>query len=248
MDFPDILILVSIPIVVIAVLLWYIRKQAREFHRRLTEIISPQVQRNDVIASAHAAALLSARFPQAYMPVSNFTMNPVNLQALLARIETVRPSLIVEVGCGESTLVIASAARSWGGRVMSFEEDNQWLELCRHHVKAAELSAVVDLNQLNAPQDISQIVRDYAGPGGLCDFLIIDGPYDPSLRGAREEVALAFREVLAPNATIYLDDTRRLLEQNLLDRLSAEFREARVEDRYSSTGFAFVSLRSGESA
>jgi hypothetical protein len=223
-------------------LLWYVRRQVRELNRRISRVIELLPTGSNLIASAHASSLLTERFPQAYMPVSDFTMNPVNLQALVARVEASHPHLIVEIGSGLSTVLLGGVVGGWGGRVVSFDQDPQWLALCQRHIAAAGVGDHVSLHGLYGSVDAVAIARQAAGPGQGIDFLVVDGPYDPDHVGAREREAMRFKELLAPHATVYLDDTNRPMERRLIERLRSLFPQASVEVRESSTGFALIDL------
>jgi predicted O-methyltransferase YrrM len=218
---------------------WYIRKQVRVFHLRISTTIARTSDQQNIIASGQAAALLSSRFSGAYMPVSDFTINPVNMQALLARVESEQPRLIVELGGGYSTLVLAHAVAAWGGRIVSFDQDENWQQLCLQHLELAGVSEQVLLEQLRPDTD-PRSVLDRVDPGCMIDFLIIDGPYDPEKVGLRQREAARFLPHLSDTGTIYLDDAKRPLEQSLLRWLEREHGK-RVEERVSSSGFAFAS-------
>ncbi|GKS59181.1 hypothetical protein YTPLAS18_27080 [Nitrospira sp.] len=134
-----------------------------------------------------------------------------------------RPRIVLEFGCGSSTVALAWALRKcWGSTpapmVFSIEQSAEFLLQTEQQLEAAGLSSVVRL--LHAPltdQTIDRMqTRCYAlGSdilprflGGRCpEWVVIDGP--AADHGGRVGTLPLVGEHLAPGARVYLDDALR---------------------------------------
>jgi predicted O-methyltransferase YrrM len=196
----------------------------------------------EVAASNHAAVLLAHRFPQVYMPVSSYSMNPCNIMVVLDLMEELRPLRVVELGCGISTLYAAAWLREYGGgRLISFDHDEAWACRCRRHLGRAGLDDLVDLYAVELGRRTAsgtpwyelgaydQDLRDI-------DLLIIDGPPAGEHPMARLPALAYFRDRLSANAAVFLDDGGREGERQIVKRWTAECPDLRVAFRYTLTG------------
>lgn len=149
--------------------------------------------------------------------------------ALLAReVALSRPQVIVELGSGVSTLLLARMFKEMGGgKVYSLDHDAGWAEYTRRHLTA---SGVADYAKVfDAPLSRQRFGADeyewYTVPEavqqlGSIDFLIVDGP-PAALNPAgmpRYPAFPAFIRQLSPQAVVYVDDAKRPQEQAMIER------------------------------
>lgn len=141
--------------------------------------------------------------------------------AILAREVIVRrPSTIVELGSGVSTLILAQIlARRGEGHIFSVDHDRIWADETRANLEALDVAEVATV--IHAPlTDIRMNDRHYSWYGldratldriGEIDCLVVDGPpRTASQNGMSRYPALAVLEPqLSAEAFIFVDDTSR---------------------------------------
>ncbi len=125
-------------------------------------------------------------------------------------IERLRPAVVVELGCGASSLVIAKALSMFGGgRLVSYDQHQEFVTATAHWLASQGVSADLRHVPLGPPPGdwpgLWYQLSDLPADIGL---LVIDGPpwaLHPLVRGAAE----ALFPRLAGGATILLDDAAR---------------------------------------
>lgn len=147
------------------------------------------------------------------------------LVSLAREIRTNRPGLVVELGSGVSTLVMANELRRLGrGRLVAVEHDAGYARKSREMIESAGLAdrAEVRIVPLARP--------DAAERGGLwydrnllddldqVDLLFVDGPPGNLAPGIRGGALEHFWPRLAPQGRIVLDDADRPDERAFIDR------------------------------
>ena len=180
--------------------------------------------RKDILAMQALAPLA-----RAYLPWSQAAMRPSGLLAVLNDIVINRRTRIVECGGGISTFYIGRLLRERGGHLYSIEHDDAWAALLEQQLAAEGLAAQVTV--VHAPlakpslswngspwyaQDRLAAIKT-AGP---IDLLIVDGPpaYSAALRYARYPALPYFKDALAADYTVVLDDINRRGEQEIAAR------------------------------
>jgi len=202
-----------------------------------------------VSAELHALDVLSRRFPHILMPVTTFSMKPTNLLALLTVIEEVRPQLVVEFGCGVSTMLAAATVRELGsGRLCSFENDVKWARRCSDYLRRDGLDSVATV--LHVPlvhrhslgQDVHWYdVEPYLADLHPVDLLVVDGPYGAGDGNwARLPAVDVFHSHLSANAVIFLDDGIRRNERRIVDRWVKCFPDLHARYCHGVTGYWLV--------
>lgn len=156
--------------------------------------------------------------------------SPDFLLELARHARSARPQVVVECSSGASTVVLARCMQLQGaGQVYSLEHDAAYAaqtraELARHGL--ADWAQVIAA-PLRAHPLQGETWPWYATgrlPAGLpIDMLVIDGPPQASGRQARYPAGPLLFPLLAPGATVYLDDAARSDEQAILRRWRGEF-------------------------
>jgi predicted O-methyltransferase YrrM len=137
-----------------------------------------------------------------------------------------RPKLIVELGCGSSSVLFAAAVRANGvGRVISIENDREHLRRTAQYLHQTELSDWVEL--IEAP-----LVEQNFGGRSLqwydlaalrgrlsekIDLLFIDGPPGKLQPLSRYPALPALYAHLSPQALVLVDDGRREDETRMVE-------------------------------
>ena len=143
--------------------------------------------------------------------------------AVLAREVVVRrPKVVVELGCGASTILVGRLLQQLGaGRVYALQHERSSAVETRRQIEAAGLAAVAEV--LDAPLAGRQVddrqYRWYSIPEAVSgldsiDLLIVDGPpqrIDPT--GLPRYPALPFfAHRLSDGAVVFVDDAKRPAE------------------------------------
>jgi predicted O-methyltransferase YrrM len=132
------------------------------------------------------------------------------LTHIVDAIERLRPAVVVELGCGASSLVIAKALSMFGGgRLVSYDQHQEFVAATAHWLTSQGVAAELRHAPLGLPPG------DWPGlwyqlsdlPTDIC-LLVIDGPpwaLHPLVRGAAESLFPR----LAAGAMVLLDDAAR---------------------------------------
>lgn len=158
------------------------------------------------------------------------------LGELLRAVSTRRPRLVVELGSGVSTLVIAAALRAnAAGRLISIEADRDYAAKTREQLQQHGLSdwAEIRLAALvpmefeggNRPWYDCTVLADL----NHTDLLLIDGPPTALRADIRYPALPFFWERLSPGAIVLLDDAARAGERTIASSWQRRFPQARYE-------------------
>jgi predicted O-methyltransferase YrrM len=178
-------------------------------------------------------------------------MRPSAVSTVVSEIAIRRRCHIVECGAGVSTLYIARLLRERGGHLWSIEHDPKWADLVSEWLVEEQLThqASVIVAELSpshsgygAPWYAEEVLT--AALGSLrVDLLIVDGPpaTAPYARTARYPAVPYFKDRLASDWTIILDDVHRRGEYEIAQRWA---RELSVPFEYRSLeGIGIASAR-----
>ncbi|HUS15988.1 MAG TPA: class I SAM-dependent methyltransferase [Chloroflexia bacterium] len=182
--------------------------------------------RKDILAM-QVLAPLSSR----YLPWAQAAMRPSAIAALLNEIVINRRRRVVECGGGVSTFYIGRLLSRQGGHLYTIEHDEDWARLLAAELTAEGLAGVVTVICAPlAPTSVGWPGRStpwYAEDQLTClqraggiDLLIVDGPpaYSADLRYARYPAVPFFKDALAADYAVVLDDINRRGEQEILER------------------------------
>jgi Methyltransferase domain len=149
---------------------------------------------------------------------------------------TRRPKVIVECSSGVSTVVLAACLRKLGtGHIWSLEHDQKFanqtlIDLERHRLTEFVTLVVAPLvpQRLGGSDypwyDISTLPRIEP-----IELLVIDGPPKNTGRHARYPALPLLSPLLGSPATIFLDDSGRADEREILSRWMQEFPALQIE-------------------
>lgn len=164
-------------------------------------------------------------------PLRNWAASPDVLLSLHTYIMETCPKVIVELGSGASTLVIADALDQNGmGNLISIEHSDYYAKQTLAMLEDERLGNWVDLRvgelepwggeHLN-PEGAEKPSRWY--PGSLfkgvknVDLLWVDGPPGVTCLFSRYPALPALFDKLTPNAEVWMDDTKRKDEIDICD-------------------------------
>lgn len=170
-----------------------------------------------------------APLAKTYLPWSRAAMRPSGIVAVLNEIVINRRAHIVECGGGISTFYIAQLLKERGGCLHTVEDDERWAETLERTLYAQGVSdqaRVVYAPLAASPHSLEgnpwydeEKLRAVTS-GGNIDMLLIDGPtaFTRQTRYARYPAVPFFKDQLASDYTIILDDINRRGEQEIVEK------------------------------
>ena len=181
----------------------------------------------DKLAETQGLVQLGNLAPPFPLPFGGKYALTADAAAVLGRqVLQLRPRVVVELGSGVSTVLVARLLQSiGGGRVVSLEHDAAWAAETRNHIRAAGLEDFASV--IEAPlsrqmldgkayqwYDVANVPNDL----GPVDLVIVDGPpqrIDPG--GLPRYPALPMLlPRLSERAELFVDDFKRSPEQEMV--------------------------------
>lgn len=158
--------------------------------------------------------LLLLKFSAPIPPMRNWAASPDLLLTITDLVRTHKPGLVVELGSGVSTLILAKAGAK---KVISIDDSEEFAGKTRellktHGIRGVEIRVAalqshfsgVDWYDTSKLQDLKKI-----------DLLIIDGPPGSKNPAARSPAHAEFINRISPKAIIIIDDVNRDGEREL---------------------------------
>src|SRR5690606_22863279 len=141
------------------------------------------------------------------------------LWRIVNAIERLRPSEVVELGCGASSLVLARGLQlNGGGRLTSFDQHAGFVQATSQWLASHDLEASLRHAPLvEDPTHWGHVWYDLSGLPATIDLLVIDGPpwtLNPFVRG-RADVLF---DRIVPGGIVLLDDASRPGERVVAQR------------------------------
>ncbi|MBV8933967.1 MAG: class I SAM-dependent methyltransferase [Kutzneria sp.] len=190
-----------------------------------------------------------------YLPCTARELRPAGLTTVLDEILVGARSVLVECGCGSSSVVVARLlARRGFGHLLSLEHDErQAAFVCSQlrreslghvakvvHAPLARHPAALGRAGWYSPRLVYDEVSDYVDQHGLIDLLLVDGPVGDEL--VRYPALPVLHRVLAPGAVVLLDDIGQPGELTVMNRWRREFGLRFHTNRSARLGCAVLTL------
>jgi hypothetical protein len=178
-----------------------------------------------------ASAAIANEFPTVFMPQTGFSMTASNLSGLLDLMATRKPKVIVELGSGFSTLIIAAWLKREGrGNLVSFDHEPVWAERCRAYLRTHSLDQYAEVYEAPlVPQrigndtylwyDLQRRIGDIRG----IDLLVVDGPPSRPGQMTRWPALPVLRDRFSKGAAIFVDDGDRRAERAMVEVWKRDF-------------------------
>ena len=162
--------------------------------------------------------------PRPLPPTRAYAAKPDLLAELVGALDRTRPEHVLELGGGISSIVIARRLAQLGhGRLTVLEHLPAYAEVTRGELAAfgvGERAKVVDAPLADVELGAETWPWYTLGPEvpALIDLLFVDGPPGTTRPQARYPALPMLRERLAPGALVWLDDTDRAQEEEIVRR------------------------------
>lgn len=181
--------------------------------------------------------------PGRFLPWTEFSMRPWAIVAVLSDIVAYEREAVLECGSGNSTIYAARLLKQRGcGHVTSIDHDEHWAGLTRRLLQQEGLGAYATV--VHAPLKDDWYDRDAIPQPDRVDLLVVDGPpaNAAAIRRSREHALDAFHDRLSPDATVLLDDARRVGEREVIASWSQRYGRRFATER---GGFAISAPHTG---
>lgn len=177
-------------------------------------------------------------------PLTGWRLSPDNAVELVRLIFDRAPTIVVELGSGSSTILVATVMeRINHGHIFSVEHEERFAAQTRTLVEESGLSHRVTI--LAAPLMetlVGDRMRSWYDPSfvdripGAIDLLLVDGPPGRASELARYPALPLMEHRLSSNAVVLLDDARRAAESTIINEWTQEFPEWNFLVKKTSSG------------
>ena len=211
--------------------------------------INKNIQSNkEKLHEIHATEILNSLSAKGsrYDALTTFSMMPSTIVHILNDIVINERRTIIEFGSGNSTIFVARLIHQLGLKIQfySIDQDKQWQVKIEESLKAEGIADAVTFVYAPLKQSEFQFKSQQAWYDAdalqqvighkLFDLVIVDGPVASVIKHARYPALPFLKNNLAANKTIFLDDSNRVGEKEILAEwtrmLGADFQFA---GRYS---------------
>jgi len=227
-----------------------LRGRFRRLDRQFALVLSKLEEKSLEIQTAGANAQLQFRFP---VFLGGPSIDAHHARQLLFVLQELKPRVVLELGSGTSTVLVACALQALGCPPelhIAVDHDARYLsntiQLARvngveqfirfAHCPLAPLPGYALPWYSNVPETIGR---------ARIDLLIVDGPpaYEPGREKSREPALPVIRRSLSERAVVILDDANREEESKILDRWLHDYPEFSLTRVREGKGVAVLALR-----
>lgn len=163
-------------------------------------------------------------------PMRGWAISPDFGVLMISEILNNKPRVVLELGSGVSTLLIAYGLEKNGhGRVISFDHDSKFCEQSRTRIREHRLDNIAEV--VHVPLREVQLNQEswdwydaaHIDPDIKIDLLVIDGPPGQIQNISRYPALPLLYRYLSDDVVILLDDAGRPDEKVILDMWAREF-------------------------
>ena len=212
-------------------------QQTQESIKELKEQVWHSYRQSEALQQLFALLKFSAPIP----PTRSWAASPDLLLTIADLVRTRKPRLIVELGSGVSTLIVAKAGAR---KVISIDNSAEFAEKTRDMLKAHKVRGVevrvaplkahasgVDWYDTAKLKDLKKI-----------DMLIIDGPPGSKNPDARKPALKELLAKLSPNVVVVIDDVNRKGEREMAEAFAKALTRHTLTILNHEKGTAVISL------
>ncbi|MGC6429624.1 MAG: class I SAM-dependent methyltransferase [Jejuia sp.] len=202
---------------------------------------------------AYALQIIHKLFPEyCFLPFTPFSLNPYTILHILNDILLNERRQIIEFGGGLSSIIISRFLKinKLNANIVSFDNNIEWQNIIAKETKKYECDEY--LTQIHCPiqpvknqdficydnrtwYDDEKIAEYLQQLKTKIDVVIVDGPSTSTSEYLRYPAVPSLKNKLAESAIIFLDDTKRLGEQEILKQWNIAIKgELKFEKMYGT--------------
>lgn len=221
-----------------------LREQTRDLE---SSIASSQLN----LSYINSLSKLPLKFPVFF---GRWTVDGVTAKTIVDAVRETRPAVVLELGSGASTTLIAAVLEQLGlsdTRHIAVDHLPDYLDATRQSVELQGLHREVEywLCPLEEPggTGVAHWYSDLPGKLGdtKIDVLVVDGPPGATQPEARRPALEVLRPFLSLGAIVILDDTSRPEEATILEKWKQQYPEIRIELEEHGKGCAKIYVGEG---
>lgn len=203
-----------------------LQKTSRSSSRHVTSTVRDSTRQSEALTQIYS------RFSELKLPMPStggFAIDAQALAHLIALVEEREPKRILELGSGTSTIWLGYLAKRYGGKVVTLDHLEEYLNLTRTAVTRHDLVDHVEcrfapLEKVDVDGELfAWYTMDALEGLDNIDLLVIDGPPAATGPNARYPALPNIVQLLAPNTTVILDDAHRRDETDIIDAWLRKF-------------------------
>ncbi|WP_299522929.1 class I SAM-dependent methyltransferase [Winogradskyella sp.] len=201
---------------------------------------------------AYALQIIYKLFPEfTYLPFTPFALNPYTIVHILNDILLNDRKQIIEFGSGVSTIVISQFIKvnNLNTKILSIDNNKGWQEIIKKEVKKYSGDDNLTLihadivKNLNADYIVRKnyswydntIIAEKVKTLKDIDLIIVDGPGTEESAYIRYPALLSVKNNLAKSFCVFLDDTRRDGEREIISMWNNQFNgDLKFEKMYAT--------------
>jgi len=204
--------------------------------RRITKATARWLERTCFADSArreHDTLALGMLAPllHHYLPWTGSAMRPGGLRLCLNEVIVNDRRLVIELGTGVSTVILARVLAARGGRLISVDHDSSWQQIVLGEC-GASAAAVSCIHAPLRPVECEKAMYHWYDADVIvealgsqrADLLIVDGPIGSAGNMSRYPALPLLRSHLSIDAAVILDDIDRPDEHRIADAWAASCR------------------------
>jgi predicted O-methyltransferase YrrM len=212
-------------------------QQTQEAIKEVKEQVWHAYRQGEALQQLFALIKFSAPIP----PTRSWAASPDLLLTIADLVRTRKPRLVVELGSGVSTLIVAKAGAQ---KVISIDNSAEFAEKTREMLKAHKVRGVeVRVAPLKAHAsgvewyDTAKL-KDLKN----IDMLIIDGPPGSKNLDARKPALKELLAKLSPNVVVVIDDVKRPGERQMAEAFAKALPRHTLNILNHEKGTAVISI------
>ena len=211
-------------------------QQTQESIKDVKEQIWHSYRQGEALQQLFALLKFSAPIP----PTRSWAASPDLLLTVADLVRTRKPRLVVELGSGVSTLIVAKAGAR---KVISIDNSEEFAEKTRELLKSHKVRGV-EVRVAPLKQHASGVEwYDTAKLRDLkkIDMLIIDGPPGSKNPDARKPALKELLAKLSPNVVVVIDDVKRIGERQMAEAFAKALPRHTLSILHHEKGTAVIS-------
>jgi hypothetical protein len=192
----------------------------------------------------NASILLHRLFPDAtILPFTTFSLNPNTILHIINDIQINNRKSIIEFGSGISTVILAKfiVDNKLDAKIISIEDNKSWCDFIASQLEKYNCNQVVNLHHIPLVNNSSEVLWYDKNEvtkvvnNEKFDLIIVDGPSGGLGVKSRKSVFPLLLENLDNQFIIFLDDVRRINENQILEEWSTLLKENKFEVNKNNT-------------